>query len=224
MIIALAGQKGGSGKTTVAIAVSAELYARKKRVLLVDADPQGSVRTWGAVAAENNLETPTIVAMASNLYQPGQLPALAAGYEHTVVDCPPRHGDIQRAAMMVSDLVVLPCGPSAVDAWAVAESVELINEARKLKPTLLAVVLITRKVARTTIGKQARDALQAAGLPILGTELGFRVPYQEAPAAGLGVAQYAPKDPAAVEVRALVDELLSLTNPSGSKKKRPAHG
>ena len=126
--------------------------------------------------------------------------------------------------MMVSDLVVIPCGPSAVDAWAVAESVDLINEARKVKPTLQAVVLITRKVARTTIGKQARDALQAAGLPILSAELGFRVPYQEAPAAGLGIAQYAPRDPAAAEVRALVDELLSMSTPSGSKKKRPANG
>jgi len=221
MIIALAGQKGGSGKTTVAIAVSAELYARKKKTLLVDADPQGSVRTWGAVAAEAGKETPTIVAMGANLWQPGQLPALAGGYEHTIVDCPPRHGDIQRAAMMVADLVVVPCGPSAMDAWAVAESVDIINEARKVKPSLLAVVLITKKVARTTIGKQAREALQEAGLPLLSTELGFRVPYQEAPAAGLGIAQYAPKDPAAGEVRALVDELMAFANP---KKKRSAHG
>jgi len=223
MIIALAGQKGGSGKTTVAIAVAAELFFRKRKILLVDADPQGSVRTWGAVAAEAGRETPTIVAMGANLWQPGQLPALAGGYEHTVVDCPPRHGDIQRAAMMVSDLVVIPCSPSAVDAWAVAESVELINEARKVKPELQAMVLITRKVARTTIGKQARDALQAAGLPILSTELGFRVPYQEAPAAGLGIAQYAPKDPAATEVRALVEELLSFASPTTPKKRRPTH-
>ena len=73
------------------------------------------------------------------------------------------------------------------------------------------VVLVTRKVARTAIGTGAREALAASGLPVLATELGYRVTYQEAPAAGLGVTVYQPDSPASVEVRALVDELETLT-------------
>jgi chromosome partitioning protein len=87
--------------------------------------------------------------------------------------------------------------------------VDIVKEAEKVRPGLKASVLITRKGARTAIGKGAREALKDCGLPVLATELGYRIAYQEAPAAGLGVAQYAPRDAAALEVRALVDELVS---------------
>ena len=210
MVITLAGQKGGSGKTTTAICIATEWHRRGRRVLLVDADPQGSTRTWGEVAAEANQPTPTIVAMGASMHRPEQLPALAQGYELTVIDCPPRHGDIQRAALMVADLVVIPCGPSGVDAWALGATLEIISEAKTLRPDLRAVVLITRKIARTSLGANARDALAQSGLSILRTELGHRITYQEAPAAGQGVTAYAPGSAAAVEVQGLADELEML--------------
>lgn len=208
MIIAMCGQKGGSGKTTAAIAASAELVDRGYRVLLVDADPQGSVRTWADVAAEAGHPTPTVIAMGAQMHKSGQLDEIASGYDVTVIDCPPRHGEIQRSALMIADLAVLPCGPSAVDAWALAESVELVSEAQGLRPELRATTLITRRVHGTTIGTEARKSLRNTGLPVLRSEFYARVAYQEAPAAGLGVAQYAPTDKAATEVRAFVTELL----------------
>lgn len=211
MVIAFAGQKGGVGKTTSAINAAAEWFARGRRVLLVDADPQATARTWADVAAEAARPAPTVVAMGPGLHRPDQLPAIARGYDVTVIDCPPRHGEIQRAALMVADLVVLPCGPSAVDAWALGTTLDLITEARAFRPGLPAVVLITRKVARTAIGAGAREALAASSLPVLNTELGYRVTYQEAPAAGLGVTAYQPDSAAAAEVRALADELEALT-------------
>lgn len=209
MFIAFCGQKGGSGKTTTAIAVAAELMARGERqILLVDADPQGSARTWADVAAEKGNPAPTVVAMGAMMHQPGQLNRLARAYDLTLIDCPPRHGDIHRSALMIADIAILPCGPTSVDVWALAESVALINQAAAIRPELRARALITRKIKRTTLGAGAREALKAAGLEVLNTELCYRVAYQEAPAAGLGVAQYAPRDQAAEEVRSLVDELL----------------
>ncbi len=210
MIVALAGQKGGSGKSTTAMAIAAEWHAREQRVLLVDSDPQGSLRTWADVAAEAGHAAPTVVAMGVSMYRPDQLPSLAAGYDMVVIDCPPRHDEIQRAALMVTDIVILPCGPSAMDAWALAEGLELVNKAKMLRPQLDAVILITRKVARTSLGAGAREALSNCGLPVLSTELGYRIAYQEAPAAGLGVAQYDSRNQASMEVRALVDELEKL--------------
>jgi chromosome partitioning protein len=220
MLLALAGQKGGTGKSTTAIAIAAELAARGRKVLVADADPQGSLRTWAAVAAEAGHDCPTVVGVGADMWKPAQLPTLAKNFEDVVIDCPPRLDKVERAALMFADVVVLPCGPSAMEAWALAESVALVKEAQEFREQrgsspLRAAVVITRKIARTTIGQGAREVLSSAGLPVLESELGMRIAFQEAPAAGLGVAQYAPSDPAADEVRHLVDELLSL---AGTRK------
>lgn len=209
-IIALTGQKGGAGKSTVAVSLASECLERGLRVLLVDADTQGTVRTWGAVANEGGRAAPTVVSMGADLHRPGQLPKLAPAFDVVVIDCPPRHAETQRAALMVADLAILPSGPSAHDAWAMSESVDLVTAAQKLRPELRAALLVTRKVPGTVIGAASREALAETGVPILKTELGFRIAYQEAPAAGQGVAQYAPKSEAAAEVRALTSEILAL--------------
>jgi chromosome partitioning protein len=221
VIIALTGQKGGVGKSTVAIALAAELVARGRSVLLVDADPQGTARTWGDVASEAGHAIPSIVAMGATMHRPDQLPKVAAGYDVVVIDCPPRHGEIQRSALMVADVAVLPCGPSAADAWALTTSVDLVNEACALRPDLRACIVITRKQGRTALGRSAREVLTASGLPVLGTELGYRVAFAEALGAGLGVTAYAPRDPAAAEVRALVDEVLALEKSRHGKEATP---
>ena len=217
-IIALVGQKGGSGKSTTAVALAVEWHARGLRVLLVDADPQGSVRTWGDVAGAVGHPTPTVAALGTALH--ANLPSLAVGFDRVVVDCPPRLGDVQRAALLVCDLAVLPCGPGTMDAWALAESSDAVRAAQHLRPDLRAVVLITRKVARTSVGAGAREALAGAGLPVLSTELGYRVTYQEAPAAGQGPTTYDPSSPAAEEVRALATELDQLLQPPTSPRVR----
>lgn len=219
-IIAFAGQKGGSGKSTAAIAFAAECIERGLSVLLVDADPQGTARTWGEVANQAGHQTPTVVAMGPDLHRPGQLPTLAKRYEVAVIDCPPRHAEVQRAALMVADLAVLPSGPSAHDVWALAESVELVKSAQRVRPELKAVALVTRKVPGTVIGREAREALKEAGVPVLRAELGFRVAYQEAPATGRGVAQYEPSGEAAAEVRELTTEVLGLARVTTTTTKR----
>ena len=209
MILALAGQKGGVGKSTVAISIAAELVARKRKVLLVDADPQGTSRTWGEVAAESGHPLPTLVAMGATMHRPDQLPTVGQGYDDVVIDCPPRHGDIQRSALMVADVALLPCGPSSADAWALAASIDLINEARSLRPELEVRIVITRKQGRTALGRSAREELTKSGIDLMKTEIGYRVAFAESLGAGLGVTAYAPRDAAAQEIRSLVGELLA---------------
>jgi chromosome partitioning protein len=210
-VIALVGQKGGVGKSTVAVCLAAEAIERGMSVLLVDADPQGTARTWGDVAAEAKRTVPTIVAMGATMHRDDQLRRVAKPYALAIVDCPPRLGDVQRSALMVADLAILPCGPSAADAWALTSSLEIITEARTVRPMLLAHVLLTRKQARTAIGQNAREVLKASGLPILRTELGYRVAYQEALSSGQGVTTHAPRDRGATEIHALLDEVLRIT-------------
>jgi chromosome partitioning protein len=210
MIIALTGQKGGIGKSTTAVNLAVAALARGKRVLLVDADPQGTARTWGEVASESGQTTPTIVAMGAQMHRPGQLDTVTPAYDLTIIDCPPRHGEISRSALMVADLAVFPCGPTAADAWALAAAVEVFREASALRDKLQGVILITRKQGRTALAKSARAVLETSGLPVLATELGLRIAYQEALAVGKGVTTYAPRDASAREIHQLLDELTRV--------------
>jgi chromosome partitioning protein len=207
MLLAVAGQKGGAGKSTAACMLAAEGVRRGRRVLAVDADPQATLRTWAAVAAQRRLDAPTVVAMDATLARPDQLPRLAAGFDLVLIDCPGRMDTVVRAALMVSDLVVVPCQPSGPDVWALAGTVALVAEARTLRPTLRARVLVTMRDG-TALSRAARDGLaRDAGVPLLATELGRRVAYREAMAAGEGVCTYAPSSPADFEVRKLFEEV-----------------
>jgi chromosome partitioning protein len=207
MIITLTGQKGGIGKSTAAVCLAAHGVELGRRVLLVDADPQGTARTWGEVANEAGHPAPTVVAMGAGMHRAGQLAQVAEGYDLVVIDCPPRHGDVMRSALMVADLAVLPCGPSAADAWALSATLDVLAEARALRDELRACILLTRKQGRTALGKGARAVLESSGLPVLASELAHRVAYQEALACGRGVTAYAPNDRAAEEVRSLFEEI-----------------
>jgi chromosome partitioning protein len=211
MIVTLMGQKGGVGKSTTAICLAMAAFERGSSTLLVDADPQGTLRTWGEVAAEHQRAAPTVVAMGASMHRPGQLESVARNYDWTFIDCPPRLGEVQRSALMISDLAILPCGPSASDVWALSSSLELVQSARDVRDTLQACIVISRKQPRTSLGKDVRSVLERSGVPVLGSELFYRVAYQEALAAGSGVTGPGRRrDPAACEVRALFEEVERL--------------
>ncbi len=212
MIIALVGQKGGSGKSTLAACIASELMLRGARVLLVDCDPQQTAVTWHDVAAESGHKSPTVTAMTGTLHRENQLPAMAKAFDHVVIDTPPRLGEVQRSALMVADVAVMPCGPSGPDAWALAESIRTVQQALDYRPDLRVAICINKKRVRTSLSKGARAALVATGLHVLDVELGFRQAYQDSITGGQGVTKYAPRDAAAVEMRALVDELTAYSN------------
>lgn len=205
--IALAGQKGGVGKSSISIHLAAHWHSKGLRVLLADCDAQASCITWAEVAAEHGHNVPPVIALGDNLR--ADLGRLGEGYDVVVLDLPGRIGKRQGAAMMVSDLVVLPSGPSTPDVWALAESAEIVNDARGIRPDLRACVVLNRR-GNNTESRSARDALAAVGFPVLEASLGQRVAFSEALAAGLGVTAYAPRDAASSELVALANELSAL--------------
>ncbi len=218
MITALVSQKGGSSKSTLAVSIAWELMSRGAKVLLVDTDPQRTVSDVGAMAAESGHAAPTIVAMGKELFRPDQLPRLAQSFDHVIIDTPGRAGDIQNASLMVSDVALIPVGQSAAEMWAVSATLDIVSKARDLKEmhggTLKAALVVTRKMPRTALGKALRQTLSGSGLPTFTSETSQRVAWQECLGAGLGVAQYAPRDAAAKELRALVSELLTFADDS----------
>jgi chromosome partitioning protein len=141
VIVEIAMTKGSVGKTTTAVSLAAEGLARGMRTVLVDGDEQESALTWAQDAAEAGHHAPAVVGMRANLHRPDQLPAMAANYDLTVVDCVPRNDPVTRSALMVADVVVMPCGGSRLDVVPLAKTVALFEEARQVRPDLVGAVL-----------------------------------------------------------------------------------
>lgn len=219
MILSLVSQKGGSGKSTLAAAIAWELLHRGHKVLIVDTDPQGTLREVGQAAADANRRAPVIVAMGKELSRADQLPRMAEAFDFVIIDTPGRSGDVQNAALLAADVALIPVGQAAADVWSLTHTLEIVESARQLKEqfgsSLKAALVITRRLPRTSLGRALRQTLEASGLPTLKSETTARVAWQECLGAGQGVAQYAPKDAAASEARALVNEVLAFaTTPS----------
>lgn len=207
--IVCASVKGGAGKSTLAVNLAAEYQRRKRRVLIVDADPQGTARVWSEIGTERQQQVPAVVAMGKDMHRPGQLNQVAAAFDVVIIDCPGRDGAVVRAALMVADLVLIPCGASPADAWALQQSLDLIDEARGLRPELAARVVITRRRA-TNLGKNARSDLTACGVPLLNVEIAERVAYQIAMGEGRGVTTMTGQADAVREIRKLTDAVDAL--------------
>jgi chromosome partitioning protein len=124
MIISFLNQKGGVGKTTLATSLADALARRKMRVLLVDADPQGSALDWSA-AREGTPRFPVVGLPKKTIHT--ELPAIAEGYAAVVIDGPPRVYDLSRSCIMASDLVLIPVQPLPYDVWAANEIIDLIT-------------------------------------------------------------------------------------------------
>ena len=208
LVIAVASLKGGTGKSTIAINLAACLHNNKHRVLIVDADSQGTCRGWASIAAAADRDTPPVVSMGSELRR--DLAKVSGGFDVVVLDSPPRLGSEQRAAMLVADLVLMPVTPGPADVWALQETLTLLADARELRPEIKAAIVMNRVNSRTSLAGVTHDALASSGIPTLKTTLGSRVAYGEALATGQGVGTYAPGSAAAIEVEALAQESLAL--------------
>jgi chromosome partitioning protein len=206
MIISVQNQKGGVGKTTLTVHISYVLASLKKKVLLLDTDPQGSARDW---AAARSSEPPFTVIALDRPTIHRDLPTLAADYDYVVIDGPPRVSELARSGIIASDLIVIPVQPSPYDVWAAQEVINLINEASIFKENLKTLFVINRKIVNTAIGRDVGEALATYGVPVAKSQVCQRVALAESAATGQTVLETEPKGQASKEITALVKELLS---------------
>ena len=205
MIFGVLNQKGGVGKTTLSVNLAACLARTGARVLLIDADPQGSALDWAAARQSEPLFS-VVGFPRATIHK--EIAQLGQGYEHIIIDGPPRVTDLARSAIMASDIVVIPVQPSPYDIWAAEEVVKLITEARVYKENIKSVFVVNRKITNTAIGRDVRDALAAYPVHVLNASVAQRVVFAEAAAQGQAIFEIDPAGPAVAEMEAVAAELI----------------
>ncbi len=213
MRISFLNQKGGVGKTTLAVNV-ADALARhhNKRVLLIDADPQSSAITWAAIRNQKHSKLLfPVVSLTTDAIQK-EIKLLGNDFDCVVIDGPPRINKVVAATIMASDMVVVPIQPSAYDIWATEEINDMIELAKESKPNLKSMFVINMKVKNSVLGRDVHDALKKYPRPIAKTEITNTMSFKRSVGAGKSVLQSAPKSSATQEINALVKEIKRICN------------
>jgi len=209
-VLAFLNQKGGVGKTTLSIHTATAL-AETNRVLLIDADPQGSALDWSAQRQEDRPALfPVIGLPKATLHR--EISTLGKDYDWVIIDGPPRVNELARSAIAASDIVLIPVQPSPFDVWAASDIIGIITECLVHKPELQSRFLINRQFANTTLSAEVKEALASFDVPTMKCRITNRTEYAKSAKNGLTAIETEPSGPAAREIISLVDELCTLTD------------
>jgi len=201
-------QKGGVGKTTLALNIAAALSADGAKVLLIDADEQATASDWGNARGEQPAPFRIVGMARANMARDAI--KLAEDYDYTVIDAPPHEGVITRSVVIASDVVIIPLEPSGFSTWAADKTVGQVREAMLIKPSLKCGIVVSRKISNTVLGRDIRDMASPLGMYMFKTEIMQRVQLAEAGTLGLTIFEHAPNSAAAHEIEALTEEIERL--------------
>lgn len=207
MIVALLNQKGDVGKTTLALHIAGQWARQGRRVILIDADPQGSALDWSEQRAREGLPRLFGVGGLARDTLRREASELAHNADHIVIDGPPRVAALMRSALLAADIVLIPAQPSPFDGWASGEMLKLLDEARIFRPQLVARFALNRCAARTIIARETAAALADHDPSVLAARIGQRVVFADAARTGRLAAEIDANSSAAREIAGLVAEI-----------------
>ena len=204
-VIALVGNKGGAGKTTLAVNLACALN-RIAPTALLDADPQGSSLQWRAIAESD--DAPQVY--ASDRQLDAVLNTRRSKYQYLIIDCPPSVNALQtHQALHVADIALIPVQPSPLDLWATAHIDSAIHEAKRSNPELKPVLLINQLEPRTTLSRIMRQALAELDWPAAEAAIRRRAIYRAAVLEGKSVLDMGSRGRAAAEeLEQLINEVI----------------
>jgi len=207
-VIAVLNQKGGAGKTTIAVNLARALQLRGKSVVIVDSDPQGTARDHAAVEGSTSpltvgLDRPTL---------DRDVRSLAA--DIVVIDGAPQIATLAASAVKAADFVLIPVQPSPYDIWATADLVDLVKQRQEItEGKLRAAFIVSRAIVNTKLGRDVVGALEEYELPILSTHIHQRVDYPKTAARGMTVLdQRSVSTEAQDEIVSMANEVLAILN------------
>jgi chromosome partitioning protein len=205
-IIAVVGNKGGTGKTTLSLNLGAGL-ARRGSVVIVDADPQQSAYQWRLVGKDDSV-LPAVVAAAIGLEK--TVRALRDVHDHVVIDCPPSiKANQTEQALRLAEHALIPVQPSPMDLWATTHIARVVEKLRLVNPGLRAVIVMSQMEPRTTLSRLMPEAAAELDLPVAASALRRRSIHRHCVLEGRSVFQAGRRGEAAAnEIQELIAEIF----------------
>jgi chromosome partitioning protein len=203
-IIAVAGRKGGVGKSTIVGNLAAEFAAMGLSVVVLDADPQHSLAAWAAQGEGMLLRCVEKVKGGNTEALRAKARSAERAADIVLIDTPPGMPETAYQAALVADLLLLPCGPSRLDLFSVKEALSLALKARaerrSKRPRIRFVP--SKVLMNTNLGRGLSSSLEEMGKKVL-PPIGQRIVAAEAVGSGLTVCEYAPNSVSRMEFQAL---------------------
>lgn len=218
MILALTNAKGGVGKSTIAVHLAAWLTEQGHRTVLVDSDVQGSSSAW---LAEASPTVPSVRLLTAEDVI-AQLPEIAKQFDYVVADGPAGLSQVTRALMVMADLAIFPCGPSALDLRAVMNAVEVLKKIQEVRGGKPDSIIIPNKLQpQYRLSRELIQFVRDFGMPA-GDGLGLRQAYADSASQGTVVWRMNSQSArqAAAEMQYLFQQLVSYeptTNPQTTR-------
>jgi chromosome partitioning protein len=213
MIITVGNTKGGVGKTTLAVNLAIARALAGRDVWLIDGDRQGSAQTAISIRADAGHEP----GIACATYADGptlraQVRQQAAKFDDIIIDAGGRDSSALRAALVLSDVLLVPFQPRSYDVWALDDMAALVDEARGVRDGLRAVAILNCADPGTASTDNVEAAVAVADIPqfeYLDTPIRRRKAFANAAGQGLSVLEHRPADKKAIEeLKALVHVLF----------------
>lgn len=205
-VIAVINQKGGAGKTTLAMNLAAGL-ARRGRTVVIDLDPQGSSRHWASMGKQ---PFPALVEALGDGWNGETLRARHPACQHMVLDCPPSlESAASLQALRACDVALIPVLPSPIDLWASMKLPQEIEEARKVNPDIRAYLVLNQMEPNSALSAAMQEAVVDFGVPVLNAIMRRRAAYRGAALEGISVYEMGGHGASAVEeLEAIITEVI----------------
>jgi chromosome partitioning protein len=198
-VIVLASHRGGSGKSTLAARLAAQAHRRLRSILLIDADPQGSLTRWHKTRGTGEPPLCTATEAVADLIKTAGL----WGYEWVFIDTPPNMSAVVIDAVRAATLVVIPARLTLFDMIALMKTMNMCRKLGKPYAVVINGVEVPPTNTKWPCVREARQVLTRLNVPVWSGQITQRTSYSLAPAKGEGAKEYEPNSEAAAEVAAL---------------------